>query len=284
MWPAKFDYQRPTSVAEAIQLLQANEDAKLLAGGHSLLPAMKLRLAEPAALIDIGHISELKSISSSGGTIKIGALATHAEIAAAQAVRQGCPPLATATGLVGDPQVRNFGTLGGNIAHADPASDPPTVLVACDATIHMQGPDGARSTAAGDFFIDLFMTDLQPGEIITSIEVPALGAKRGAYVKFPHPASRYAVIGVCVVLDMEGTTCKSASIGIAGATAKAMRAPSAEAILTGAPLDDAALNAAAEAIKADIEEYLMDDVSFPQDYRQAMAGVYLKRAVRAALS
>ena len=284
MWPGKFDYQRASSVEEALQLLATNEDAKLLAGGHSLLPAMKLRLSEPAMLIDIGHIQALKSISNSGGTVKIGALATHAEIAASDAVRQHCAPLAHATGHVGDPQVRNFGTLGGNIAHADPASDPPTVLVACDATIHVQSQVGQRSIAASDFFIDLFTTDLQPGEIITGIEVPALHGKKGAYLKLAHPASRYAVVGICVILDMNGTTCQDARVAIGGATAMAMRSPGAEAALNGSQLDDSALNAAAEAIQADIADALMDDISFPQDYRQAMAGVYLKRAVKAALS
>ncbi len=284
MWPGKFDYQRASSVEEALQLLTSNEDSKLLAGGHSLLPAMKLRLSEPPMLIDIGHISGLKSISNSGGTIKIGALTTHAEIAASADVQQHCAPLAQATGNVGDPQVRNFGTLGGNIAHADPASDPPIVLVASDATIHVQGQNGKRSIQASNFFIDLFMTDLQPGEIITSIEIPSLQGKKGAYLKLAHPASRYAVVGVCVILTMNGNICQDARVAIGGATAMAMRSPGAEAALNGSNLDAAALNAAAAAIQTDIADVLMDDISFPQDYRQAMAGVYLKRAVKAALS
>jgi carbon-monoxide dehydrogenase medium subunit len=284
MFPDKFDYVRASSVDEAIQLLSQNEDAKLLAGGHSLLPAMKLRLADAPLLIDIGRIAELKAISANG-TLKIGALATHAEIAQNADVQKYCSALAAATGQVGDHQVRNFGTLGGNVAHADPASDPPTVLVAYDATIHVKGSGGARAIKATDFFVDLYTTALQAGEIITAIEVPNHGGHKSAYVKLEHPASRYAVVGIAVCLEMDGGTCKSASVAIGGATNIAMRSAGAEAALAGTSLDDAALNAAAAAIQADLpDDALMDDITFPADYRKAMAGVYLKRAVKAALS
>ena len=281
MWPGNFDYKRPATVAEALQLLAENEDAKIIAGGHSLLPAMKLRLNEPATLIDIGRIPELKGITN-GSSLKIGALATHAEISRSDSIRSSCAALATATGLVGDQQVRNWGTLGGNIAHADPASDPTTVIVACDGTINLQNRTGTRSVDAAEFFIDLFTVDLEPGEMITSIEIPSLNGARTGYVKMAHPASRYAVVGVCAVLKMNGDTCQQARIAVGGATVKPVRSPGAEEALAGTTLDDSALNNAAEALRADIEEWLIGDMSFPEDYRQQMAGVYLKRAVRAA--
>lgn len=284
MYPTEIEYHRATSIAEAIALLSQNDGAKLLAGGHSLIPAMKLRLAQPGLLIDIGHLNELKSIFvDRGGGMRIGALVTHAEIAASNDVRMFCPALASATGMVGDQQVRNWGTIGGNLAHADPASDPPTVILACDGVINVQGTGGSRAIKAQDFFTDLFATALESSEIITSIELPNLQNAKSAYVKLSHPASRYAVVGVCAVLEMNGSTCTSARVAVGGATVKAVRSPGAESALVGSSLDDAALNAAAAAVKSDIEGFLTGDMSYPEDYRQAMAGVYLKRAVHTAL-
>lgn len=283
MWPGNFEYLRPASLSEAIQMLSASDDAKALAGGHSLLPAMKLRIAEHGTLVDIGRLSELKGVSRNG-SLKIGALTTHAEIAGSSAVQSANRALAMAAGQVGDPQVRNWGTIGGNLAHADPASDPTTVVLASGGTIHLQGPDGSRSVSAEDFFVDLFTVDLQPGELITRIELPDLSSRKSGYVKMAHPASRYAVVGVCAVLEMNGSTCASARIAVGGATVKPVRSAGAESALAGSSLDDAALNAAADAVKADIADYLIGDMSFPEDYRQQMAGVYLKRAVRAALA
>ncbi len=281
MWPAEFEYARPSTVAEALQLLADNEDAKLLAGGHSLLPAMKLRLNEAPLLIDISRIEGLGSISNNG-LLKIGALCTHAEIAASADVQSSCNALATATGMVGDQQVRNWGTLGGNVAHADPASDPPTVLVAFNANINIEGASGSRSVAASDFFMDLFTVDLEPGEIITSVDIPAHPHEGCAYVKMPHPASRYAVVGICVVLHRDGDSYSGAHVAVGGATVRAMRSPGAEAALRGSSLDDDTLDAAAAALKDDIANDLIGDMSFPEAYRQEMAGVYLKRAVKAA--
>lgn len=283
MWPGNFEYLRPASLSEAIQMLSASDDAKALAGGHSLLPAMKLRIAEHGTLVDIGRLSELKGVSRNG-SLKIGALTTHAEIAGSSAVQSANRALAMAAGQVGDQQVRNWGTIGGNLAHADPASDPTTVVLASGGTIHLQGPDGSRSVSAEDFFVDLFTVDLQPGELITRIELPDLSSRKSGYVKMAHPASRYAVVGVCAVLEMNGSTCTSARIAVGGATVKPVRSAGAERALAGSSLGDAALNAAAEAVKADIADYLIGDMSFPEDYRQQMAGVYLKRAVRAALA
>ncbi|MBZ0280976.1 MAG: xanthine dehydrogenase family protein subunit M [Anaerolineae bacterium] len=284
MRPANFDYHRPGTVEEAVQLLANNGGAKALAGGHSLLPAMNLRLSTPDAIVDIGQIGALRGISAANGMLTIGALTTHALIAASAEVRQHCPALAQACGQVGDPQVRNWGTLGGNIAHADPASDPPTVVLACGGTIHTHGTGGKRAINAGDFFVDLLMTDLQPGELITHISIPSQVGKKSAYAKMSHPASRYAVVGVCVVLTMDGATCSSASVAVGGAVPKAVRSPGAEAALTGSALDAAALDHAAQALMNDIGGEVMGDVFAPEAYRQAMAGVYLKKAVHAALS
>ena len=281
MWPKNFEYTRASSVDEAVKLLGQNENAKLLAGGHSLLPAMKLRLSEPAMLVDIGGIASLKGITANG-TLKIGALATHDEVANSAQVQSYAPALADGAGKIGDQDVRNFGTIGGNIAHADPASDPPTILMAHDATIHVQGAKGARMVKAGDFFTDLFATDLQSGEVVTAIEISNHGSMKSAYMKLQHPASRYAVVGVCVSLQMDGKTCKIAQVAVGGATVKAVRSPGAEAALVGSSLGDSALNDAANAAMQDIADYLTGDITYPQEYRQAMVGVYLKRAVKQA--
>jgi len=282
MRPAQVDYHRPSSVAEAVQML-GNGDAKALAGGHSLIPAMNLRLAQPGTLVDIGRLDELKGIHVSGSMLSIGALSTHAQIAASADVKTHAPALAQAASIVGDPQVRNWGTLGGNIAHADPASDPPTVILAYGATIHTQSASGARTIHANDFFLDLFTTALDAGELITRVEIPSQAGKKSAYVKMAHPASRYAVVGVCVVLGVEGGRCSSATVAIGGAVPKATRSPGAEAALTGSSLDSAALDAAAQALMNDISGDVMGDIYAAADYRKAMAGVYLKRAVKAAL-
>ncbi len=279
MWPNKFEYARAGSVDEALGLI--GDEGKFLAGGHSLLPVMKLRLAAPEQLVDIGGIDSLRGISANGG-LTIGATTTHAEIADSADVQAMCAGLASACGQVGDQAVRNFGTIGGNIAHADPASDPPTVLVACGATINIQGAGGSRSVGAEDFFIDLFETDLEDGELITSVSLPNCSDCQCVYVKFPHPASRYAIVGVAVCLKMDGATCAQADIAVGGATVKAVKCAGAEAALAGTTLDDAAINAAAEAVKADIADWLAGDIAYPESYRQQMAGVFLRRAIGAA--
>lgn len=284
MYTPQFDYRRAKSVAEAISLLGQNAEAKVLAGGHSLLPAMKLRLSAPAMLVDIGHLSELKKISVSGNALTIGALCTHAQIAASADVKTHCAALAAACGQVGDPAVRNWGTLGGNLAHADPASDPPTVALAAGAQLYIQGPKGTRTVNADRYFTDLFKVDLQAGELLTAIEIPSQRSAKSAYAKMAHPASRYAVVGVCVFLEMDGGTCKRASVAVGGATPKATRSGGAEKALTGSKLDDKALEAAATALAKDIGDGGMGDIYASAEYRRAMAGVYLKRAVKAALA
>ncbi|MDE2838444.1 MAG: xanthine dehydrogenase family protein subunit M [Chloroflexota bacterium] len=285
MFPAQITYHRAGSVAEAVQLLSSNEGAKLLAGGHSLLPLMKLRLAAPAVLVDIGRIEALKGVSASGGGITIGALTTHAEIASSDLVKQHAPVLAEAAALVGDPAVRNRGTIGGSVSHADPASDQPTVLTALGATFNVTGQGGDRSIAAGDFATGLLENALEENEVLTSISVPSVPSGAGsAYVKFPHPASRYAVVGAAAVVAVSGGTCSSASVVVGGVETTPARASSVEAALAGSDLGDAALDAAAAAVGGDLNGDPMGDVFASAEYRRAMAAVYVRRALGAAAS
>ncbi len=285
MFPAQITYHRAGSVAEAVQLLSDNEGAKLLAGGHSLLPLMKLRLAAPAVLVDIGRIEALKGVSASGGGITIGALTTHAEIASSDLVQQHAPVLAEAAALVGDPAVRNRGTIGGSVSHADPASDQPTVLTALGATFNVTGPGGDRSIAAADFATGLLENALAENEVLTSISVPSVPSGAGsAYVKFPHPASRYAVVGAAAVLAVSGGACSSASVVVGGVETTPARAASVEAALAGSDLSDAALDAAAAAVGGDLNGDPMGDVFASAEYRRAMAAVYVRRALGAAAS
>lgn len=284
MRPAALEYQRVSSVAEAVQLLASHPEAKLLAGGHSVIPPMNLRLSQPELLIDIGRLTDLRGINVRGGSLWIGALSTHAEVARSAEVKTHVPALAQAASIIGDPQVRNWGTLGGNIAHADPASDPPTVLLAHEAVIHVQGTGGSRQIPAYDCFTGLFETGLKADEVITAVEIPSAASKKSAYVKMPHPASRYAVLGVCVVLEMSGGRCANASVAVGGAVSHATKSTSAEAALAGSSLDAAALDAAAAGLQQDISGDIMGDLFAPSDYRLAMAGVYLKRAVAAAIA
>ncbi len=285
MFPAQLTYHRAGSVAEAVQLLSDNEGAKLLAGGHSLLPLMKLRLAAPAVLVDIGRIEALKGISASDGGITIGALTTHAEIASSDLVQQHAPVLAEAAALVGDPAVRNRGTIGGSVSHADPASDQPTVLTALGATFNVTGPGGDRSIAAADFATGLLENALNDNEVLTSISVPSVPSGAGsAYVKFSHPASRYAVVGAAAILSVSGGACSSASVAVGGVETKPARASSVEAALAGSDLGDAALDAAAAAVGGDLSGDPMGDVFASAEYRRAMAAVYVRRALGAAAS
>ncbi len=280
MYPPKFDYYRANSVAEAVSLLSQHGDAKVLAGGHSLIPIMNLRLADPGTLIDIGRVKELKGISQQGGAVRIGALTTHALIAASADVPTA---LSEAAGMIGDPQVRNRGTIGGNIAHADPASDLPTVLTALGASIHVTGPKGDRKIAATDFFTGLFVTTLEDGEIVTAIEVPKGSAGTGsAYAKLFNPASRYAMVGAAAVVTVSGGKCTAAGVAVGGLVPSATRAKSVEAALVGQALDEATVAAAAEAVKNDLGGDIIGDIHASAEYRQAMAPVFVKRAIMAA--
>jgi carbon-monoxide dehydrogenase medium subunit len=283
MYSANFDYHRATSLTDAQRLLASNPGAKLLAGGHSLIPLMKLRLAAPSAVVDIGRIAELRGIAKSGDGIRIGALTTHAEIAASADLQKSASALAEAAGLVGDPAVRSRGTIGGNIAHADPASDLPTVLVALDARIVAIGPQGERTIAADGFFTGIMSTTLGDDEVITAIVVPASAREQGsAYVKFSHPASRYAVIGVAASVTSSGGTCSAARVALGGLVSHATRAQAVEQALVGTTLDTAAIAAAAAQVGADLGSDVTGDIFASAEYRTAVAPVYVKRAIAAA--
>lgn len=283
MYAADFDYYRAQSLGDAQALLAAHPGAKLLAGGHSLIPLLKLRLAAPRAVIDIGRIAELRGVSVNNGQIRIGALTTHAEVAASADLRRSAAALAEAAAVVGDPAVRNRGTIGGNIAHADPASDLPTVLVALGARIVAVGPQGERTIDAGSFFTGIMTTALDEREILAAILVPV--AERGdgsAYVKFSHPASRYAVLGVAASVRLEDGTCTAAGVAIGGLLPFARRARAVEAALTGAAPTDANVAAAAARVETDLGDEVTGDIFASAEYRRAMAPVYVKRALLAA--
>jgi carbon-monoxide dehydrogenase medium subunit len=281
MYPPKFDYYRASSLAEAVSLLRQHSGAKVLAGGHSLIPVMNLRLADPGTLIDIGRISELKGISASNGSVRIGALTPHALIAASADVPA---VLSEAAGMIGDPQVRNRGTIGGNIAHADPASDLPTVLTALGAKIHLTGPNGNRTIFADDFFTGLFATALADGEIVTAIEVTRSGPGSGsAYAKLFNPASRYAMVGAAAIVTVSGGSCTAAGVAVGGLVPSATRAKSVEAALVGKPLSEDNIAAAAQAVLNDLGDDIIGDIHASAEYRKAMAPVFVKRAVTAAV-
>ena len=283
MYSADFDYHRARSLADAQRLLAAHPGAKLLAGGHSLIPLMKLRLAMPPAVIDIGRIQELRGISRSGDTIRIGALTTHAELAASADLQKSAVALAEAAALVGDPAVRSRGTIGGNIAHADPASDLPTVLVALDARITAIGPKGTRTISAEDFFTGIMSTALAEDEVVSEIVVTASTRGQGsAYVKFAHPASRYAVIGAAALVSMEKDLCRAARIAVGGLLPHATRARAVETALVGKPGTAATIEAAVAQLHADLGDQVSGDIFASAEYRAAVSPVYVKRAVTAA--
>jgi len=283
MYPADFDYYRARSLGDAHALLAAHPGAKLLAGGHSLIPLLKLRLAAPSAVIDIGRIAELRGVSINGGEIRIGALTTHAELAASGDLRRSAAALAEAAAIVGDPAVRNRGTIGGNIAHADPASDLPTVLVALGGRVIAVGPRGERTIEAGSFFTGIMTTALEENEILAAIVLPASGAGEGsAYVKFAHPASRYAVLGAAASVRVKDGICTAASVAVGGLLPSARRARAVETALTGAAPTDAQVATAAARIDADLGDEVTGDIFASAEYRRAMAPVYVKRALLAA--
>lgn len=284
MYAAPFDYFRANSVAEAQKLLADHPGSKLLAGGHSLIPLLKLRLSAPPALIDIGRIKDLKGVSSSGDALRIGALTTHSEIAANKTLASACPILPEAAEMIGDLQVRNAGTIGGNIAHADPASDLPTVLLALEARMHAMGPRGQRSIPASEFFEGMMTTSLGPYEILTSVEVPSRQAGQGmAYVKFGHPASRYAVIGVAAILTVKDGTCTDARVAIGGLLPVATRCTAVERALKGQRGSATDISRIAGEVKGVLNDVL-SDIYASAEYRSAMAPVYVERALTSALA
>ena len=283
MIPAQFDYLTPATLDEALALLaQHADDAKILAGGHSLLPAMKLRLAQPAVLIDIGRIRDLAYIREEQGQIRIGAMTTHFQIEASDRLRAICPMLPEAAAQIGDAQVRNRGTIGGSLAHADPAADWPAVMIALKAEIVAVGANGERVIAADDFFVDMLTTALEAGEILREIRIAVPSGRYGqAYVKAAQPASGFAVVGVAVHLVRGANgACESASVAITGGASKAYRAAGVEAAVVGSALDAQAIAAAAATAADGVT--INGDIYASEGYRTHLAQVYARRAIQAA--
>ena len=285
MTTSAFEYHAPTSVAEAADLLAKHGDsAKLLAGGHSLVPLMKTRLARPDVLIDLGKIDAMSYVRESDGGLAIGAMTTYYQLESSDLVQSRAPALAEAAGVVADPQVRNMGTIGGSLAHADPAGDLPAVVLALGAQITTSSTGAHRTISADDFFVDLLTTALRPDEILSEITIPAAASGTGsAYAKFANKASHFAIVGVAasVTVGSDGS-CAEVRIGVTGAGPKAVRATEAEAALRGIKPDDDAIRSAAERAGAGID--FNEDIHASGEYRAHLTKVYTERALKAAVS
>ena len=279
-----FEYVVPSSLGEAVNLLQKHGSrAKILAGGHSLIPMMKLRLAAPELLIDIGRIPELSYVKEDGGKIRIGALTTHYTIETSDAIQRRLRALSDAAGLIGDVQVRNKGTIGGSIAHADPAADYPASILAFDATIVTLGPKGERLVPASKFFVDMMTTALEPNEIVREIQIPLKPGKSGsAYLKMAQKASGFAICGAAAVVEMDGSGALSnLAIGITGVGSFAYRATKVEAALKGQKPTADVLKKACE--KAGDGIIALEDIHASADYRLDLARIFARRAIAAAI-
>jgi aerobic carbon-monoxide dehydrogenase medium subunit len=286
MIPSAFEYMAPRTLQEAISLLSAHKDeAKVLAGGNSLLPMMKLRLAAPAYLIDLGRIPNLAYIRDSGGRIQIGSMTTHFMIESSDTLRQRLRALPEAAGTIGDVQVRNRGTIGGSLAHADPAGDLPAVMQMAEAQLKLVGPGGERTVPTEQFFVDLLTTALGSDELLTEIQLEMPPGRTGtAYLKVFQKASGFAIVGVAarVTLAADERTCQTARIGITGVAAKSLRARGVEQALEGQAIDEAAITAAAEHASDGVEA--LSDLHASGEYRLALTRVYTKRALLRALT
>jgi carbon-monoxide dehydrogenase medium subunit len=283
MITTEFDYYSPATVDEALALLrQHGDEAKILAGGHSLIPLMKLRLANPGTIIDIGRVAGLSYIRETDGGVAIGALTTHRMLETSDLLRSRLPIITEAASQIGDVQVRNRGTIGGSLSHADPAADLPAVVLALNGEMRLRGPGGERTVAARDFFVDMLTTALQPNEIMTEVRLPGLPPRTGtAYLKMPNKASFYAVVGIAAVVTLNADgTCQEARIGVTGLAAAPFRAQAAEDALRGRSLDDATVQQAAERVADGVEP--LSDIHASADYRAHLARVFTARALRQA--
>jgi carbon-monoxide dehydrogenase medium subunit len=284
MYPASFEYHAPTSVQDALGLMgRLKDDAKVLAGGHSLIPMMKLRLAQPKHLIDLRKVPGLSGIKDEGGTIVLGAMTTHWQMESSSLLKSKCAVLSETASIIGDPAVRNLGTIGGSLAHADPAADQPATMIALGAEFVCQGPKGRRTVKVDEWFQGLMATALHEDELLVEIRIPALAAGTGAaYLKFPHPASRFAVVGVAaaITLDREGK-CTKASVGVTGAGTKAVRAKGVEAGLVGKKLDAATIEAAAQKAAEGVD--VQADLQGSVEYKSHLCRVFAKRAITEAV-
>jgi len=284
MYPVPFEYHRAGSIDEAVALLGPfGESAKLIAGGHSLLPLMKLRLAEPRHLVDIRRIPALSGVREEDGALIIGAATPHQVLERSPLVRTRLPIVSEAAAQIGDVQVRNMGTIGGSLAHADPAADLPAVMLALGAELTAVGPKGRRAIPVDGFFVKLFTTTLDPGEVLTEVRIPLLAAgSGGAYAKFPHPASRYAMVGVAAVVTVSAGKISAARVAITGPGAKPVRASGAEGALVGQAVDAKMISAAADRAVDGLT--LRADPRMDPDYWKALAVAYTRRAVVTALN
>lgn len=284
MIPAAFDYYAPTSVDEAIQLLtQHGDDAKILAGGHSLIPLLKLRLTEPAVLIDINGIPGLTGIRSANGGVTIGALTTHYDVETSDLLKRELPFVAEAAGRIGDVQVRNRGTIGGSLVHVDPGADMPAVVMALDGTLVLRGPNGEREVSASEFFVGMLTSAAEADEVLTEIRLPKLAGKTGyAYEKAANKASGYAVVGVAVALSLAADgTVQEARIGVTGACGAPLRATAAENALKGRRPDADTLRAAGDQAAAACDDPL-EDIHASGEYRLQLVKVHTRRALERA--
>lgn len=284
MIPGRFTYHRPSSVGEAVKLLASlGEEARPLAGGHSLIPMMKLRLAQPEHLVDLGKIGGLKGIRQEGADMVIGAMTTQTEILASALLREKAPILQEAAQVIADPQVRNQGTIGGNVANGDPGNDMPGLMQCLDARYTLTGPNGSRQVAARDFYEAAFFTKLQPGEILTEIRFAAPPAGHGwAYEKLKRKIGDYAVAAAAVVLTMSGGKCSGASIALTNIAQTPLLAADAAKALIGTALDKGAIDAAAAAAMAISDP--TTDTRGPVEYRRSVLGVMVRRAIARAKS
>lgn len=283
MIPGTFDYHAPSSVDEAIKLLgELGDEAKILAGGHSLLPMMKLRFADPKHLIDLNRIDQLRGIREQGGTIIIGAMTTENDLIASKLLQDKCPLLPEAARLISDPQVRNCGTIGGDIAHGDPGNDHPAVMMAVEAVFVLKGPGGERQVPADGFFHGLYYTELAADEILTEIRIPAAPKGSGyAYSKLKRKTGDFATAAAAVQLQMSGDTCKKIHIALTNAGPTALKAKDAEALLTGKAIDDALIEQAAQKAMAICDP--AEDLRGDRDYKIHMSGEMTRRAIRQAI-
>ena len=284
MIPAEFEYESPATLEEALRLLgRHGDEAKILAGGHSLLPMMKLHLAAPRYVVDIGRLRGMDYIREEKETIAIGALVTHAQIAASDLLREKCPLLPETASVIGDMQVRNRGTIGGNLAHADPAADYPATILALDAQMIVQSSSGKRTIPADKFFVDLLTTGIRPGEILTEIRVPVRREGEGsAYRKFHQPASGFALVGAAARVTMgKGGKIEDIALGMTGVGSKAYRAAAVEKALSGKSVTEKQITEACAKAAQGVEP--LSDIFASADYRREMASVFARRAISAAI-
>ncbi len=283
MIPASFEYYAPRTLGDAVSYLAKHrDDVKVLSGGQSLMPLLKMRLSKPAFIVDIGRIPGLDTIAEDGNHIILGGLVTHTQIEESGLLEQKCRLLPQTATTIADVQIRNRGTLGGSIAHADPAGDWPAAIIALDAEIKIIGPNGERWVKADEFFLGLLMSVLEPDEIVTAIKVPVTGNDKTAYLKAAPRSSGFAVVGVAVRMAVNTAgTCERIAVGITGVTDKAYRAERAEQMLVGKPLDDAAIEAAAAEATRNID--VIEDINGSSEYRTQLTRVYVARAIQAAL-